>query len=294
MKRPPTWLTIVLLTVAVLAMLTSVIFIPLRLHPTLSDAEFSGVADDRRVELQQAQAKLQNDARSTLLQGFGGLLLVVGALSTWRQVQISRHGQITDRITRAVEQLASGDVNVRLGGLYALERVARNSYEDRTTITSILTAFVRTHAPWPTNAKDRPTIRSILSVFARMHAPSPASASDGHQHPRPAVDDSLPELGARAVDVQLALFILAYRPRSGDERPPYLSFTDLRKAGMGHDGWWSNLICKQSNLAGARFREARLDRAVLNGSDLRQANLVAARLLDAELVGAPSPRREPS
>lgn len=285
MRRPPYWLTGILLTVAVLAMLASVVFIPLLLHPTLSDAELRGVSDvQQRVALQQEQAKLQNDARSTLLQGFGGLLLVVGALSTWRQVHISRHGQITDRISRAVEQLASESINVRLGGLYALERVAKNSYEDRTTITSILTAFVRTHAPSP--AKDRTTLASILAAFVRTHAPWPARAPDDHQHPTPALHDSQHELGTRAMDVQLALFVLAYRHHAGDQRPPYLSFTDLRGARMGHEGWWRDLICEQSNLVGARLREAHLEGAVLNGSDLRQAHLPAARLVNAKLVGA--------
>src|SRR5260370_37426869 len=93
---------------AVVAMLGSLVLIPLALHPTLSDAQLSGVPDpERRIILQQAQAQLQDSARSTLLQGFGGLILVAGALATWRQVQINRHGQITDRITRAVHQLSS-------------------------------------------------------------------------------------------------------------------------------------------------------------------------------------------
>src|SRR4051812_39601909 len=73
---------------------TGVLLMPRLLFPSLSGAQLSGVADARaRIELQQAQAKLQNDARSALLQGFAGLLVVVGALATWRQVTISREGQ---------------------------------------------------------------------------------------------------------------------------------------------------------------------------------------------------------
>src|SRR3712207_7473918 len=56
----------------------------------------------------------RSNARSTLLQGFAGLVLVLGAAATWRQVQINRHGQITERMTRAVDQLASESIDVRL------------------------------------------------------------------------------------------------------------------------------------------------------------------------------------
>ena len=70
------------------------------LHPKLSQTEITGVADaEKRIAVQQAQAKLQNDASSTLPQALAGLVLVVGAIATWKQAQISRHGQITDRVS---------------------------------------------------------------------------------------------------------------------------------------------------------------------------------------------------
>jgi hypothetical protein len=148
MKRP--WLAGCLVAIAALAALGSLLFVPRLLYPPLTSSDLGGVSDaTERITLQQAQAKLQNDARSTLLQRYGGFVLFLGAVATWRQVQISRHGQITERITRAVDQLANDTVDVRLGGLYALERVAHDSYQDRPAVTSILTAFVRTHSPWP-------------------------------------------------------------------------------------------------------------------------------------------------
>jgi hypothetical protein len=38
--------------------------------------------------------------RTTLLQGVGGAAVLVGAYFTWRQLQTSREGQITERFTR--------------------------------------------------------------------------------------------------------------------------------------------------------------------------------------------------
>jgi uncharacterized protein YjbI with pentapeptide repeats len=232
------------------------------LHPNLSNADLRGVPDTQtRITLQQAQAQLQNNARSTLLQGFAGLILVTGAIATWRQVQITRHGQITDRMTRAIDQMASDNVHVRIGGLYALERLAKDSNEDRQTITRILTAFIRTRAPWRTP----PQLK--------------------HQHDTPALEDGMLRLGLRAEDVQMALYILGDRAHPDDERPLYLSFADLRIASLaGRD--LRGIICRSTNLAGAWLQKAQLDDAYLKASDLRQARLEGAQLVNAKLNNA--------
>ena len=56
---------------------------------------------------------------------------------------------ITQTFTRAIDQLGSDKMEVRLGGVYALERVARSSQQDHWMIMETLTAFVREHAPAP-------------------------------------------------------------------------------------------------------------------------------------------------
>ncbi len=112
MRRPAGW-PITLAIAAVLA-LACVLVVPPVLHPPLSSADLEGVASaEKRIELQQAQDKLRDDVRATLLQGIAGLLLL-GAFATWRQVQISREGQITERFSRAIEQLGSDKEEVRL------------------------------------------------------------------------------------------------------------------------------------------------------------------------------------
>jgi hypothetical protein len=118
-------------------------------------------------------AEARNSIRTTLLQGLGGFVLLVGAYLTWRQTQISRaasrdelrlsrEGQLTDRFTAAVAQLANEDVAVRVGGIYALGRIAEESVTDRAAIADILTAYVRKHSPWPPEpiAPSPPTIPS--------------------------------------------------------------------------------------------------------------------------------------
>jgi hypothetical protein len=41
--------------------------------------------------------KAQNEVRTTLLQGLAGMVLLVGAYFTWRQLHTAREGQITER-----------------------------------------------------------------------------------------------------------------------------------------------------------------------------------------------------
>ena len=56
----------------------------------------------------------ENDVRSTLLQGFGGLLalggVAVGAVMTLRQIRANREGHSIDLFTKAIDQLASDQV----------------------------------------------------------------------------------------------------------------------------------------------------------------------------------------
>lgn len=239
--------------------LVSIFVIPRWLYPPLSAADLRGVLGAQaRIQLQQAQSQLTNDARSSLLQALGGLLVVAGAMATWRQVHISREGQITDRFTRAVDQLGSKNLDVRIGGIYALERIAKNSPDDRSTIQYILAAFVRHHASWP------------------------AGRPDGPQHPTPTVDEHLPWLSARAPDIHAAAGILARRLPSRDARKLYLSRTDLRGFQV-HEAQLAGTEIRHANLTRAALRRARLERADLTDTDLRGADLEEAHLNGANL-----------
>jgi hypothetical protein len=62
---------------------------------------------------------------------------------------LSEQGQVTDRYSTAIAQLASDKLEERIGGIYALERILADSERDHSTVVEVLAAFVREHAPQP-------------------------------------------------------------------------------------------------------------------------------------------------
>lgn len=200
-------ITWALLAFGILVAFAALMLVPVWLKPPLSKADLSAVpAGEKRVTLQQAQGQLQNSIRSTLLQGLAGAVVVAGAVATWRQVRISREGQITDRLTHAIDQLGDNKADVRIGGIYALERLAKDSAADRLAIGEILAAFIRIHAPWPAGHPSHPD-----------------------PHPTSDVDRTMLWLTDRVPDVRTAVLVLGRHPHEEREHRLPLRRVDLRR-----------------------------------------------------------------
>lgn len=94
-----------------------------------------------------------------------------------RTYELTEQGQVTDRYTKAIEQLGSEKLDVRIGGIYALERIARDSARDHPTVIEVLSAFIREHSheQWPPpgpagvvpERSTRPDIQASLTVVGR-------------------------------------------------------------------------------------------------------------------------------
>jgi hypothetical protein len=115
--------------------------------PSLQVARSKGLSDENRFDR-------ENEARKTLAQIMGGILVLVGLYSSVHtfnlQVQtldLQRQGQITDRFTKAIEQLGNPKLDIRLVGIYALERIGHDSDKDRDVVMAVLAAYVREHSP---------------------------------------------------------------------------------------------------------------------------------------------------
>ena len=186
-------------------------------------------------------------ARGRLLTLSAGLLAAGALLFTARSFTLSREGQVTDRYTKAIEQLGSDKLDVRIGGVYALERVARDSAKDHPTVMEVLTAFIREHSreQWP---------------------PSDAGSTEQERFTRP--------------DVQAAVTVTGRRDAKRDILPIDLTGADLTRV----DLTGANLA--GARLTRANLTLVRLTRANLTGAVLFDANLAGARLIDADLTRA--------
>jgi hypothetical protein len=203
---------------------------------------------DRGAALQAAR-----DAARGRLVGFGAGLFAAGALVyTARNFSLSRQGQVTDRYTKAIGQLGDDELDVRIGGIYALERIARDSRRDHPTIMEVLAAFVRDHSgeQWP---------------------PAEPSAEPPERTTRP--------------DVQAAATVIGRRTAGYDSRPISVDGAHLTKADLaGAD--FTRVTLKGTDLTGADLKEAILNGANLTGADLRGANLGLAHLTKANFEKA--------
>jgi hypothetical protein len=208
----------------------------------------------------------ENAVRSTLLQGFGGLLalggVAVGAVMTLRQVRANREGHSIDLFTKAIDQLASDQVSVRHGGVYALEQLSDLDPRYRGHAHALLTAFVRRQAPWP------PPLTSETGT--------PAARTPVH--------------GGVADDVGAALAVLSRRRMIVDGAGSELERVDLRDAEL--DGLdipqvsFAHSNLDRAHLTGGKLGGATLSDALLRGTDLSGADLRGADLTRADLDGA--------
>jgi uncharacterized protein YjbI with pentapeptide repeats len=192
--------------------------------------------------------------------------------STREQINLSEQGQITDRYTKAIDQLGTGTqgdahLQTRLGGIYALERLAHDSPRDQPAIIEILSAFIRSALPTAT----------------------------GRSHGLTSCPNDPGTIGL-AADVLAALFVLGRRDHTHDNHTitdlravcltgVYLSAVHLDGANLsGADLSGAGLTIAQ--LAGAYLIKANLSSARLTGADLTVAQLEGANLTDAQLDGA--------
>lgn len=205
----------------------------------------------------------ENEARKTLATAVGGFALVVSLYSTAMTLRMTSDGQITDRYTKAIDQLgalaANGDarIEVRLGGIYALVRIARDSSRDASTIQEVLSAYLRQNAParrddeCSDTAVARADFQAVISYLGERSSRLPSE-----QHP----------LDLRAVS------LCRYSLSGGTFGRVLLTGSDLRRSKL-----------RDVNLRGAGLEDIDLRHAQLEGADLSGANLSHSLLSDANL-----------
>jgi uncharacterized protein YjbI with pentapeptide repeats len=218
-----------------------------------------------------ARLQAAGSFRTALVAGLAGLAALAGLFFTNRTYRLTQQGQITERYTKAIEQLGDDKLDVRLGGIYALESIAYDSaknrgYREHRTIVEVLSAFVREHG--------KPAAQ-----------PSPGTADDANGKPTKPIPRPTPP-----ADVQAAATVLGRLPRRrdvsrGDLHGAHLEGAILAGAHLEH----ANLISahlEQADLGGAHLEHAILAGVQLEQADLRGAHLGHANLIDAHLEKA--------
>lgn len=177
-----------------------------------------------------------------------------------QQTDADRQQRITETFARAIDQLGSEKVEVRVGGIHALARIARESPRDHWPIIETLTAFVREKVslPYPDSEAVEKLKRDEQATPRRLRS-----------------------------DVQAALTAIGHRCRDHDPDGARLDLagTDLSRAFLeGAHLEKANL--SGTLLIGALLAGAHLDDAYLSGAHLEGAILQFAKLARVSLEGA--------
>jgi uncharacterized protein YjbI with pentapeptide repeats len=211
--------------------------------------------------------------------------------ATHDRLEVDRTSQVTNRYTQAISQLGAElrdggpNIEVRLGGIYALERIAKDSPPDHWTCMEVLAAYVRENSSKgrPVGEPDeegndtqnddrtshllRPDVQAALTVIGRRRIPI--------AYPEPGKIDltrvQFPRMSLLGVDL-----------RGAD-----LTGANFAAAFLGGANFSGATLAaaefSSAQLTDADFESANLAFATLTGADLSDAKLVLANLSPADL-----------
>jgi hypothetical protein len=209
--------------------------------------------------LEKDKTIIQNGTYTTLVQALGGLILSITAWVGYQNFRVAEDKQVTERFSKSIEHLGNDKaIDIRLGGIYALEQIAIDSSKYHWTVVEILSAFVR----------------------------EKCSTDDKYTSSGNSEDNKV------SADIQAALNVLVRRKF---EQDPKVKKIDLRKVKLPKiEIQGANLIeadlsganLSGADLSGANLRGANLTRANLRGADLTRANLRGSHLNEANLIRA--------
>lgn len=184
-------------------------------------------------------------------------MLLAGSYLTLKNLRDTLEAQVTDRLTQAISHINNENLEIRLGGIYALGHIAAVSERDYWPIMEILITYVRERASVGKN-------QTLKKPPQRL-----------------------------APDIQAALDVIGRRQHSyndGESQRLDLRGRDLRRANLAGaklaGAILSEVHLEEANLTGISLEEAILREAHLEQSTLAEAKMEGAFLLNASLKGA--------
>lgn len=256
--------------------------------------------DDRDLRHQAEIQQLQNARVATGAQVFLGLGLLVGVYLTYRrirateqQAETAQRQEITERFTKAIEQLANEESpSIRLGGIYALEKIVQDEPDAYfSQFREVLSAFVRESAREPHVDETGkplqlpPPLQVALTVLGRNLPPLTSSDlaiidwSGAHLEKAHLQGAHLERANLTGTHLSIASLREAHLERA-TLQGAQLDGAYLSKANLG------GARLEGANLRKAHLFRAHLERARLSGTHLEGARLVDAHFEKADLRGA--------
>jgi hypothetical protein len=211
--------------------------------------------------------------------------------ATRDQLGLVEQGQITERYGRAIDQLGSDSIGIRVGGIFALERIMRDSPADQPTIVEVLTAFVRQNA----TQRARPRV-TRLNEAEKLTVPIDLQAALTVVGRRDASRDAGREINLRQANLSgadLSNANLAGAELEGADltgarlfkatlADAHMIYADLSFAECNFADF-SNAMMFASDLGGALVDDANLTGTDLMGADLTYAYFRGAKLINVNL-----------
>jgi hypothetical protein len=217
-----------------------------------------------------ARAALRQARTATQLAEIANRQAEIARRRHEEQTRADQQRRITESFSKATEQLGSDKLEVRLGGIYSLERISKESPDDYWTVMENLTAFVRERSR--RNEAERTSLGLEQRISRRAYFLwQQAGRPDGRAEDFWADATKQEEFGEPAADIAAVLTVLKRRSEQSRERE-------------GANDWCfdlNNVILKRYDLIGAP-----LERAYLMGAHLEEAILEGAHLGGAVLGGA--------
>lgn len=214
-----------------------------------------------------AVAQLENNYRATLAQIIGGFALLLGLYFTWRNSITAKESQIAELLTRAVDQLGNQNLEVKIGGIYALEKISVQSKKDHWPIMNILTAYIRNNS-----CKNSKVLNSESTESASVDNLEVDNV-EWQNFDSFNFDENPKKISIDYLDIQAALNVIGRRKYSFIHgEPDCLDICDV-------------------DLQGSSFVDANLESIFFLGTNLKKSNFTMANLKwtyldDADLIGA--------
>jgi hypothetical protein len=219
---------------------------------------------------------LENEIFRTFIQFLGGAFFLLGVYFTWRNFRLAQEGQITQRFNDAIEHLGSEKPEVRLGGIYALARIARDSPKDHMSVMNVFCTYVREATKRAPAEPATPEVQAILTMIARRTVE--------HESDDDRIDLSgayLPGVNLTGAQLERVCFDGTDLSRATLERA-LLRGAALRGAVL-EDAYLRYADLRDTDLTGADLRAASLRKALLDGANIFGAKLDGAILLNTNM-----------